>query len=141
MSRIAENGERIFDNFSYEEAEKINFTDGDEIRIHSLSNTPRNKILIKGSTAINGSIAFEDELALENIINPSFILETTYTPISEASTLDFILSWASLNVKPEICLEPICGRRMLPSLVTLIISWKLILPKYLTNSSSPGPKT
>ena len=80
LSRIAENGERIFENFSYEEAEKINFTDGDEIRIHSLSNTPRNKILIKGSTAINGSIAFEDELALENIINPSFILETTYTP-------------------------------------------------------------
>lgn len=80
LSRIAENGERIFENFSYKEAEKINFTDGDEIRIHSLSNTPRNKILIKGSTAINGSIAFEDELALENIINPSFILETTYTP-------------------------------------------------------------
>ena len=80
LSRIAENGERIFDNFSYEEAKKIKFIDGDEIRIHSLSNTPRNKILVKGSTSINGSIAFEDGLTLEDIINPSFILETTYTP-------------------------------------------------------------
>jgi polysaccharide export outer membrane protein len=80
LSRIAENGERIFDNFSFEEAEKIKFTDGDKIRIHSLSNTPRNKILVKGSTTINGSIAFEDGLALEDIIKPSLILETTYTP-------------------------------------------------------------
>ncbi len=80
LSRIAENGERIFDNFSFKEAEKIKFNDGDEIRIHSLSNTPRNKILVKGSTSIEGSIAFEDGLSLEDIITPNYILESTYTP-------------------------------------------------------------
>ena len=42
------------------------------------SNTPRNKILL-GSTAINGSIAFEDEFVLENI-KPELYSETTYTP-------------------------------------------------------------
>ena len=41
--------------------------------IHS-PNTPRNKILIIiGSTISNGSIAFEDELALEDIIKPKDI--------------------------------------------------------------------
>ena len=80
LSRIAENGERIFENFSMEEIKGIKLTDGDEIQVHSFPNTPRNKIMIVGTTSAKGSIAYEDGLALEDIIQPRSLLEDTYTP-------------------------------------------------------------
>ena len=80
LNRIAENGERIFENFSLEEIKDIKLTDGDEIQVHSFPNTPRNEIMIVGTTSAIGSIAYEDGLALEDIIQPKSLLEDTYTP-------------------------------------------------------------
>ena len=80
LNRIAENGERIFENFTFDEIQGIELTDGDEIRVHSLPNTPRNKIMILGTTSAKGSIAYEDGISLEDIIQPKSLLEDTYTP-------------------------------------------------------------
>ena len=41
LSKIANNGERIYANHSFEQIKDLILDDGDEIFIHSLSNTPR----------------------------------------------------------------------------------------------------
>ena len=69
LSRIAENGERVFNNYNLEQLSKIALKDGDEFFIHKLSNTPRNVIQVKGSTTAVGSYAYEDGIYLEDIIS------------------------------------------------------------------------
>ncbi len=82
LSSLATNGERIFNNFSSEQLKDIKLKDGDEIFVHSLSNTPRNIIQIKGELATSGSLAYEKDLTLEQIIKPQDILDSTYAPFA-----------------------------------------------------------
>ena len=82
LSRIAENGERVFNNYNLEQLSKIVLKDGDEFFIHKLSNTPRNVIQVKGSTTAVGSYAYEDGIYLEDIISHESFLGETYTPFT-----------------------------------------------------------
>ena len=58
LSSFAENGERIFVNYTFKEIKNISLKDGDEIFVHSLPSTPRNIIKIIGETSAAGSVAF-----------------------------------------------------------------------------------
>ena len=80
LSSIADNGERIFKNYSFNQINDLNLADGDEIFVHRLSNTPRNIIEIIGEIASPGSIAYEENITLEKLIKPESFLEGTYTP-------------------------------------------------------------
>ena len=80
LSQIADNGERIYKNFNFENINSHELSDGDEIFIHKLSNTPRNIIRISGEISSPGSIAFEEGMTIEELISPESFLETTYTP-------------------------------------------------------------
>ena len=82
LSRIAENGERVFNNFNSQQLSNISLKDGDEFFVHKLSNTPRNVIMVKGSTTAQGSYAYEDGISLEDIISYDSLLEETYTPFT-----------------------------------------------------------
>ena len=79
LSRLAKNGERIFKNYPHDKISEIKLEDGDEIYIHKMPNTPRNIIKIFGETASKGSIAFEKNLSVSEIIKPESFLESTYT--------------------------------------------------------------
>ena len=80
LSTIAENGERFFANYSFEEISSVPLKDGDEVFVHKLSNTPRNIVRIYGEIATPGSVAFEEGLTLEDVIKKESFLENTYTP-------------------------------------------------------------
>ena len=80
LGTIAENGERFFANYTFEDIASISLKDGDEIFVHKLSNTPRNIVKIYGEIATPGSVAFEDGLVLEDVIKKESFLENTYTP-------------------------------------------------------------
>ncbi len=82
LSSIALNGERIYKNFTFEEIKNVELTDGDEIFIHKLSNTPRNIVKIFGELASLGNFAYEENLSLTDIIKPRDFLESTYTPFA-----------------------------------------------------------
>ena len=82
LSRIADNGERVFQNHTIESVKKIILKDGDDFYIHKLSNTPRNLISIIGETTATGSIAYEDGITLEKILKPKTFLPDTYTPFA-----------------------------------------------------------
>ena len=82
LSSYADNGERIYKNFSYNEITNVSLKDGDEIFIHSLPSTPRNIIKIIGEISSSGSVAFEQGLTLEDLIIPEDFYETTYAPFS-----------------------------------------------------------
>ena len=58
------NGERIFRNFTYEDIIDSDLSDGDEIYVHNLANTPRNIVKVIGELANTGSIAYEKDLKL-----------------------------------------------------------------------------
>ena len=79
LSRLAKNGERIFKNYPEDKISEIKLEDGDEIYIHKMPNTPRNIIKIFGETTSKGSIAFEKNLSVSEIIKPESFLESTYT--------------------------------------------------------------
>ena len=70
LSSYAENGERIYLNYSLSEIQNVSLKDGDEIFIHSLPNTPRNVVRIVGEISSSGSVAFEPNLTLEDLIKP-----------------------------------------------------------------------
>ena len=80
LGTIAENGERFFANYSFEEISSVPLKDGDEVFVHKLSNTPRNIVRIYGEIATPGSVAFEEGLTLEDVIKKESFLENTYTP-------------------------------------------------------------
>ena len=82
LSSYAENGERIYLNYSLDEILNVPLKDGDEIFIHSLSNTPRNVVKIIGEISSSGSVAFESNLTLEDLINPEDFYESTYAPFA-----------------------------------------------------------
>ena len=82
ISSIANNGERVFKNYSLQQIKSAGLNDGDEIFVHQLSNTPRNKIKIIGEIASPGSIAYEEGLSLRDLISPESFLESTYTPFA-----------------------------------------------------------
>ncbi len=82
LSSFAENGERIFVNYTFKEIKNISLKDGDEIFVHSLPSTPRNIIKIIGETSAVGSVAFEKNLTLEDLIKPKDFYESTYAPFS-----------------------------------------------------------
>ena len=82
ISSIANNGERVFKNYSFQQIKSESLNDGDEIFVHQLSNTPRNIIKIIGEIASPGSIAFEEGLSLVDLISPESFLESTYTPFA-----------------------------------------------------------
>ena len=82
LSSFAENGERIFVNYTFKEITNILLKDGDEIFVHSLPSTPRNIIKIVGETSAAGSVAFEKNLTLEDLIKPEDFYESTYAPFS-----------------------------------------------------------
>ncbi len=82
LSSFAENGERIFVNYTFDEITNVSLKDGDEIFIHSLPSTPRNIIKIIGETSASGSVAFEKNLSLEDLIKPEDFYESTYAPFS-----------------------------------------------------------
>ena len=48
--------------------------------LSSLSNTPRNIIKIVGEISSAGSVAYEKDLTLEEIIQPEDFYESTYAP-------------------------------------------------------------
>ncbi len=82
LSSYAENGERIYQNYSLSEILNVPLKDGDEIFIHSLPNTPRNLVRIIGETSASGSVAFEPNLTLEDLIKPKDFFESTYAPFA-----------------------------------------------------------
>lgn len=82
LSSYAENGERIFKNYSLREIINVPLKDGDEIFIHSLPNTPRNVVKIVGEISASGSVAFEPNLTLEELIKPEDFYESTYAPFA-----------------------------------------------------------
>lgn len=82
LSKIANNGERIYANYSFEQIKDLILDDGDEIFIHSLSNTPRNVIKVVGEISSTGLYAYEEGMTLQDLIKPESILEKTYTPFT-----------------------------------------------------------
>ena len=82
LSSYAENGERIYLNYSLSEILNVSLKDGDEIFIHSLPNTPRNLVKIVGEISASGSVAFESNLTLEDLIKPEDFYESTYAPFA-----------------------------------------------------------
>lgn len=80
LSRIAQNGERIYKNLTFDKINSESLKDGDDIFIHSFSNTPRNIIKVVGETSSSGVFAFEEGLKIRDLIKPASILENTYTP-------------------------------------------------------------
>ncbi len=79
LSRLATNGERIYQNLNYLTLNENPLKDGDEIFVHALPNTPRNIIRIVGETTSAGSYAFDDSMTLNDVIYPESFLDTTYT--------------------------------------------------------------
>ena len=82
LSRIADNGERVFQNHTIESLKEITLKDGDVFYVHKLSNTPRNQIRIIGETTAIGAIAYEEGITLEKILKPKTFLPDTYTPFT-----------------------------------------------------------
>tara|TARA_B100000925_G_scaffold287792_1_gene267654 strand:+ start:1292 stop:3883 length:2592 start_codon:yes stop_codon:yes gene_type:complete len=82
LSSYAENGERVYLNYTLSEIINITLKDGDEIFIHSLPNTPRNVVKIVGEISASGSVAFEPKLTLEDLIKPEDFYESTYAPFA-----------------------------------------------------------
>ncbi len=82
LSSFAENGERIYKNLSLDEISEVVLKDGDEIFVHTLSNTPRNIIKVVGEISSSGSVAFEEGLSLEDIVRPEDFFESTYAPFA-----------------------------------------------------------
>jgi len=82
LSSFASNGERVYKNLTLEELYRIDLQDGDEIFVHSLSNTPRNIIKIVGEISSAGSVAYEKDLTLRDIIRPEDFYESTYAPFA-----------------------------------------------------------
>ena len=82
LSRIDDNGERYFKNYTYDDITSLKLNDGDEIYVHKLPNTPKNVIRIIGEIASDGSYAFEEGLLLEDLIKPEDILTSTYAPFA-----------------------------------------------------------
>lgn len=82
LSSYAENGERIYLNLSLSEISDVSLKDGDEIFIHRLPSTPRNIIRIVGDISSSGSVAFEPNLLLEDLIKPEDFYESTYAPFA-----------------------------------------------------------
>lgn len=82
LSSFAENGERVYKNLSLDEISEVVLKDGDEIVVHTLSNTPRNIIKVAGEISSSGSVAFEEGLSLEDIVRPEDFFESTYAPFA-----------------------------------------------------------
>tara|TARA_A100001015_G_scaffold238694_1_gene271733 strand:+ start:287 stop:1999 length:1713 start_codon:yes stop_codon:yes gene_type:complete len=82
LSSFAENGERIYKNLSLDEISEVVLKDGDEIFVHTLSNTPRNIIKVAGEISSSGFVAFEEGLSLEDIVRPEDFFESTYAPFA-----------------------------------------------------------
>ncbi len=82
LSSFAENGERIYKNLSLNQISEVVLKDGDEIFVHTLSNTPRNIIKVAGEISSSGSVAFEEGLSLEDIVRPEDFFESTYAPFA-----------------------------------------------------------
>ena len=82
ISSLMTNGERFFRNFTYEDILDSDLSDGDEIYVHNLANTPRNIVKVIGELANTGSIAYEKDLKLSQLISPESFLESTYTPFA-----------------------------------------------------------
>lgn len=112
LSSIALNGERIYKNFTFEEIKNVELTDGDEIFIHKLSNTPRNIVKIFGELASLGNFAYEEDLSLTDIIKPRDFLESTYTPFAiverenEFGSKSLIRTNLLLKDKADLKLKP-----------------------------------
>ena len=82
ISTLKENGERFFVNYKFEELESVKLHDGDEVFVHKLSNTPQNIIKIIGELASSGSVAYEEGIAISDVVKSESFLETTYTPFA-----------------------------------------------------------
>ncbi len=82
LSSYAENGERLYENFSLTEILNISLKDGDEIFVHSLPSSPRNIIKIIGEISSQGSVAYEQNITLEDLIKPEDFYESTYAPFA-----------------------------------------------------------
>lgn len=82
LSSYAENGERVYVNYTLSEISEISLSDGDEIFVHSLPSTPRNIIKILGEVSSSGSVAYEKDITLEDLIKPEDFYESTYAPFA-----------------------------------------------------------
>ena len=112
LSSIAENGERVYKNFSSSEMNDLILKDGDEIFINKLSNTPRNIIKISGELATTGYAAFEEGMILSDLITPDSFLDSTYTPFviiereNEFGSKSLLRSNLLRNKNSSLRLEP-----------------------------------
>ncbi len=88
LSRINENGQREFKDFSFDKIKSLKLKDSDEIFIHDLSGKLSNNIRIEGFLSNKGIYSYIENSNLSDYIGENNLTDETYLPFSVVSRKD-----------------------------------------------------
>ena len=112
LSRLNDNGEREFSDYSLSDINSMKLKDSDEIFIHDLSGKLSNNIRIEGFTTSRGVYSFIENSKIADFIDENDLNDKTYLPFSIISRRDdngsreFISIDLNLKTREEFKLKP-----------------------------------
>ena len=112
LSRLNDNGEREFSDYSLSDINSMKLKDSDEIFIHDLSGKLSNNIRIEGFTTSRGVYSFIENSKIADFIDENDLNDKTYLPFSIISRRDdngsreFIPIDLNLKTREEFKLKP-----------------------------------
>ena len=112
LSRLNDQGEREFSDYSLKDINSIKLKDSDEIFIHDLSGKLSNNIRIEGFLSNRGVYSYIENSKISDFIDENDLTDKTYLPFSVISRRDdngsreFIATDLNLKTREEFNLKP-----------------------------------
>ena len=112
LSRLNDQGERKFSDYSLKDINPIKLKDSDEIFIHDLSGKLSNNIRIEGYLSNRGVYSYIENSKISDFIDENDLTDKTYLPFSIISrrddngSRDFIATDLNLKTREEFDLKP-----------------------------------
>jgi len=112
LSRLNNQGEREFSDYSLEDINSMKLKDSDEIFIHDLSGKLSNNIRIEGFLSNRGVYSYIENSKISDFIDENDLTDKTYLPFSiisrrdENGSREFIPTDINTNTREEFDLKP-----------------------------------
>jgi len=112
LSRLNDQGEREFSDYSLKDINSMKLKDSDEIFIHDLSGKLSNNIRIEGFLSNRGVYSYIENSKISDFIDENDLTDKTYLPFSVISRRDdngsreFIATDLNLKTREEFNLKP-----------------------------------